>query len=314
MIQPIPARGMRPSRIEIKSITERNSPPQEDGRRCSVPSSQQGRKHDAMASSSGRNSDSLARARPAAAGAPTKKIALLGLERRVHGLAILGGQGNFLRLFAELFMDECDSVIAWRQALDLKFAVRPSDREEGALRNVDEHPHPRMLVALHGQHDFFPRERLFQRRGLRWLRLVPLAIVLRSGVDIVGGGIAVDDRYGLAGDHSHHVRVIAAAALIELYGFLGDVEGAAAQAFLNVDENVREMAVRDDDILGHVCAFAGGILAHVYLGGLRRGAVELHNADDDGSRGWVNRRGGGRGGWSRCGLLFRGFFLATTRD
>src|SRR5712664_812200 len=164
-----------------------------------------------------------------------------------------------------------------------------------------------MLIALHGQHDFFPREILFQRCRLRWLGLVPLAIVLRSGMDIVGGGVAIDDRYRLTGDHSHHVGVIAAAALIELNSLLGYVEGAATQALLDVDEDVCEMAVRDDDILGHVRALARGILAHVDLGGLRRGAIEFHNTDDDGSRGWVNRRGGGSRGWSRRGLLFRGF-------
>src|SRR6266849_9787745 len=240
-----------------------------------------------------------------------KRLARSGLERRVHGLAVLGGQGDFLRLLAELFMDECDGVIAGRQALDLKLAVGSGDREKGALRNVDEHPHPRMLVALHGKHDFFTREILFQRRGLRWLRLVPLAVVLRSGMDIVCGGIAVDDRYGLAGDHSHYEWVIAAAALIELNGFLGNVKRAAAEALFDVDEDVREMAVCDDDILGHVRALAGGILAHVNLGGLRRGAIEFHNTDDDGSRCWVNRRGGGGRGWSRRGLLFRGFFLAA---
>src|SRR6266850_4134217 len=136
---------------------------------------------------------------------------LLGLERGVHGLAVLGGQGDFLRLLAELFMDECDGVIARRQALDLKLAVRPGDREEGTLRNIDEHPHPRMLIALHRQHDFFPRERLLESGSLRGLGFVPLAVVLRSGMDIVGGGVAVDDRYGLTGDYSHHMRVIPAA-------------------------------------------------------------------------------------------------------
>src|SRR5713226_4098952 len=121
MIQPIPAKGMRPSRIEIKSITERNSPPQEDSRQCSVPSSQYGRKHDATASGPGRNSDSLARAQQCCA--TTKKLARSGLEHRVHGLGVLGGQGDFLRLLAELFMHKCDSVIARRQALYFKLAV-----------------------------------------------------------------------------------------------------------------------------------------------------------------------------------------------
>src|SRR6267142_2788692 len=286
---------MRPSRIEIKSITERNSPPH-------VPTS---RRFVSW-------SDILERACLQNLQLTTATASPSGLERCVNRLAVLGSQGDFLRLFAEFLMDERDGVIAGRQALDLKLAVRPGDCEERALRNVYEHPHPWMLVALHGQHDFLARKRLFKSGSLRGLGFVPLAIVLRSGVDIVGGGIAVDDRYGLAGDHSHHVWVIPAAALIEFNGFLGDIEGTAAEAFFDVDEDVCEMAVRDDDILGHVRAFAGGVLAHVNLGGLRRGAVELHNADDDGSRGWVNRRGGGCRGRSRRRLLFRGFFLAAS--
>src|SRR5258708_183511 len=253
MIQPIPARGMRPNRIEIRSITGNNSPPRKDGRQCSVLSS--------------------------------------GFERRVDRLAVLGRQSDFLRLLAELFMDECDGVIAWRQALNLKLAIRPGDREEGALGDVDEHPHPRMLVALHGQHDFFAREILLERCGLRGLRFVPLTVVLRSGMNIVCGGIAVDDLDGLPGHYTENVRMIAAATLIEREGLLGDVEGAAAQALLDVNEDVREMTVRDDYILGDVCAFAGGILAHVNLRGLGGSAIEFHNADDRRGASGINRCG-----------------------
>src|SRR6267142_2654770 len=297
MIQPIPARGMRPSRIEIKSITERNSPPH-------VPTS---RRFVSW-------SDILERACLQSLQLTPATASPSGLERCVNRLAVLGSQGDFLRLFAEFLMNERDGVIAGRQALDLKLAVRPGDCEERALRNVYEHPHPWMLVALHGQHDFLARKRLFESGSVRGLGFVALTVVLRSGMDIVGGGLAVDDRDRLAGDHSHHVRVIAAAALIELNGFLGDVEGTAAEAFLDVDEDVREMAVRDDEILGHVRALAGGVLAHVNLGSFRRGAIEFHDADDDGSRGWVNR-GGGSGRRSRSsGLLFGGFFLAAACD
>src|SRR6267142_6032228 len=179
MIQPIPAKGMRLSRIEIKSITERNSPPhvRTSRRYVSWP-------------------DNLERAclqnlplRFFVHPCPMHEESQLplqrasGLERRVHGLAVLGGQGDFLRLLAKLFVDERDRVIAGRQALDLKFAVRPGDREERTLRDVDEHPHPWMLVALHGQHDFFARERLFESGSLRGLGFVPLAVVLRSGMD-----------------------------------------------------------------------------------------------------------------------------------
>src|SRR6266850_3409649 len=311
MIQPIPARGMRPRTIEIKSITERIALLKKT---VVCAQFQVFPKTGNMMQWLPAQATTAIRLQGRNRAAPLhKRLARSGLEHRVHGLAILGGQGDFLRLLAELFMDKRDGVIAGRQALDLKLAVGPGDREEGALRDVDEHPHPGVLVALYWEHDFFARERFFESGSLRGLRLVPLAVVLRSGVDIVCGGIAVDDLDGLASDYAHHMGMVAAAALIKRDGFLRGVEGAATQAFLHVDENVREMGVRDDDILGYVRALARGILAHVNLSGLWRGAIEFDHANDDGSCSWVNRRGGGcsgRGG----GLLFRGFFFATSCD
>src|SRR5437773_10934418 len=69
-------------------------------------------------------------------------------------------------------------------------------------------------------------------------------------MDIVGSRIAVDDLDRLAGHHAEHVRIVPAADLIERGGFLRDVEGAAAEAFLHVNEDVDEMAAAGDHGFG----------------------------------------------------------------
>src|SRR5260370_4639375 len=188
MIQAIPARGMRPSKMEIRSITGANVPPRGYADRSN--SFMEG----------------------------------LGFESYVDGLAVLGCESDFLGLLAELFVDEGDGVVAGGQALDFELAVGAGDREERALGDVEEHAHPGMLVALHWQHDLFAREGFLERSGLRRLRLVPLAIVLRGGMNIVSGRIAVDDLDGLTGNHPHHVGMVFAAAMIQRDCILGTVQ------------------------------------------------------------------------------------------
>src|SRR5260370_9857049 len=87
MIQAIPARGMRPSRMEIRSITEANVPPRGSADRSS--SFMEG----------------------------------LGFESYVDGLAVFRGQGDLHGLLAELFVHESNRVVAWREPLDFKLAV-----------------------------------------------------------------------------------------------------------------------------------------------------------------------------------------------
>src|SRR5437868_3492068 len=81
-----------------------------------------------------------------------------GLERRIHRLGVFRGKRDFHVLFTKLFMHEGDSVIARRHTLDFKLAIRSGDRIERALGYVNEHAHPRVLVALHGQHNLFAGE------------------------------------------------------------------------------------------------------------------------------------------------------------
>src|SRR5260370_5844257 len=155
MIQAIPARGMRPSKMEIRSITGANVPPRGSADRSN--SFMEG----------------------------------LGFESYVDGLAVPGCESDFLGLLAELFVDEGDGVVAGRQALDFELAVGAGDREERALGDVEEHAHPGMLVALHWQHNLLAGEGFLECGSLRRLRLVPLAIVLRGGLNFVSGRIPV---------------------------------------------------------------------------------------------------------------------------
>src|SRR5260370_9373643 len=146
MIQAIPARGMRPSKMEIRSITGANVPPRGSADR----------------------SNSF--------------MEWLGFESYVDGLAVLGRESDFLGLLAQLFMDEGDGVVAGRQALDFELAVGAGDREERALGDVDEQTHPGILVALHGHHDLFAGAGFLERSGLRTLRLALPASVPRRGL------------------------------------------------------------------------------------------------------------------------------------
>src|SRR5207302_1316121 len=83
---------------------------------------------------------------------------------------------------------------------------------EGTLHHVDVHLHPRMLVTLDGKKNFFARKTLVKGGGLRWLRFVPFAVVFWLGVNVVRGGVAVDDLDLLADHHAEHVRMVFAAA------------------------------------------------------------------------------------------------------
>src|ERR1035438_2110056 len=155
---------------------------------------------------------------------------LLGgrLEALVHGLRLFGRDRDFLILLAQFFMHESEGVVARRQSLVLVLPILGRYGEEWALHHVDVHLHPRMLVALDRQHDLFAREILLDCGRRRRLRLVPLAVVFRRGMDVVGGWIVIVDLYGLAGHHAEHVRMILASLLVEYDWIFGHIERAAA--------------------------------------------------------------------------------------
>src|SRR6202021_2840354 len=157
--------------------------------------------------------------RPAANAIFTKTPRLLAgrFEALVDSFRVFGSDRNFLILLAEFLVNEGDGVVARRQALDLILSVFVGDGKEWALHHVDIHLHPGMLVALDREHDFFTGEILLDVRGGGWLRLVPLAVIFRCGMNVVRGGICVLDIYGLASHHAKHVRMIAAALLLKDY-------------------------------------------------------------------------------------------------
>src|SRR5260370_6618403 len=115
-------------------------------------------------------------------------------------------------------------------------------------------------------------------------------------MNVVGGRIAVDDLDCLIGDYAQHVGMILAAALIESDGLFGDVERAVAEALFYIDEDVGEVTTGGHYVFRHVCALAGGVLAHVHLCGLGGFAFKFHGTSNASGRGGTNL-----GGWWRPG-------------
>src|SRR5260370_18012581 len=102
-------------------------------------------------------------------------------------------------------------------------------------------------------------------------------------MNVVSGGIAVDDLDRLIRYDAQHMGMVFAAALIESDGFLWHVEGAVAETLFHVNENVREAATGSHNIFGRVRAFAGRILAHVNPGGFRGFTIKFHCAPHAGA-------------------------------
>src|SRR5215831_1292556 len=234
-------------------------------------------------------------------------------KRLVDCLTLFGGERDFLVFFAKLFVDESQGIVARWQALDLKLPIGTGNRVEGILHHVDVHLHPRVLVTLDGKKDFFARKTLTKRCGLRGLRFVPLAVVSRLGMDVVRGGVAVDDLEALAGHHAEHVRMVPAAALVESDGIFWDVKSVVAKAVLYIDEHIGQMAAARDDGFRGVSPLAGRVLAHVDLRGRGHRAVKVDSATDGGSRGEIDGRGSRSSGGSSRGLLW-GFLLLPAAD
>src|SRR2546429_3767552 len=151
-----------------------------------------------------------------------------------------------------------------------------------------------MLVSLDGKKNFFARKTLVKGGGLRWLRFVPFAVVFWLGVNVVRGGVAVDDLDLLADHHAEHVRMVFAAALVESDGLFRHIESATAKAVLDIDEHVGEVAAAGEEGSRGVRALAGGVLAHVDFRARGRCALKFDSAGDGGNRGGVDKaRGAG---------------------
>src|SRR6266404_3478316 len=201
--------------------------------------------------------------------APIGAVLSSQLKGQVEGLAFLRTERHFLVLLAQLFVHEGHSVLARREAFNFELAVRSGDRIERALGYVNEHPHPRMLIALYGQHNFFAREAFLQGRSLRSLRLIPFAIVLWRGVNVVCCRIAILDLHALPCHHAEHVGMIFTSALIQYDGILWKGKSAVAQSLFHIHEDVCQVTASYHKVFCCVRSFAVSILAHVNLRRLR---------------------------------------------
>src|SRR5882724_6654815 len=109
--------------------------------------------------------------------------------------------------------------------------------------------------------------------------------------------------------------MVLATLLVNRSRVFGDVEGAIAQTFFHVDENVGQLAVIGHDGLGHIAALAGRVLAHVNFLPLSGGAGKGHSATHAGRGRGINWRRGWRRFYFRArrsALLFIGVFLLAT--
>ena len=171
-----------------------------------------------------------------------------------------------------------------------------------------------MLVALHRQHDLFAGKVLLQRGRLRRLRLVPLAIVRRSRMNVMRRRIAVHDLDRLPGHHAQNVRMVLAAALFDLSRGARNVKRPRTQPILHVHEDIGQLAAIVHHVLRHVHALAGGILAHVDLRHLRRGTGESNRSAHRRRSRRIDGRRSRRGRRRRCRRGIRLFvrLLAAT--
>src|ERR1700728_2001791 len=259
----------------------------------------------------------LSEEKPAAALIASSALLRSRLKALIHRLRVLRAHSHLLVLLAQLLLYEGNRVIPRRQSLDFILAALVSNCVERALHHVDVYLHPRVLIALYGEHDFFTREILFQRSRSRRLRLIPFAVILRSGMNVVRRLIVVLDLHRLARHHAQHVRMILAAALVQDDLILRHIEGAIAQPIFHIDKNVGEVAVVDSDCLGFVHAFAGRILAHVDMCELWRRTVKLYRPVHCCHSGGINRRcrRSGHRRFSRVvGRLLRVLLLVARRS
>src|SRR6266404_2776668 len=77
---------------------------------------------------------------------------------------------------AQSLMPDADGVVTLGHILNLERTVGAGDREVWMRHHANVRVHPFVYIALHGNHDFRPREPPFQIGRLRRLLLAPLAI------------------------------------------------------------------------------------------------------------------------------------------
>ena len=108
-------------------------------------------------------------------------------------------------------------------------------------------------------------------------------------MNVVGGGVGVEDLNGLSGHYAEHMRDVAAAALVDGDRRQGSGKAAIAETVFHVNEYVCKIATIDDEVFrgGEFCA-AIGIIGHVDLGCGGNGAFEMNCTGNGGSGGEVD--------------------------
>src|SRR5882762_1990646 len=152
----------------------------------------------------------------------TQSIALLvSFECKIYCLTFAGGHRDLLCHGSELLVPGFHRVFPGRKVGQVEASVLAGYRIIRMLEHRDVALHPGMHVAFHGNRDLLARE-TFLHRGAGRLRLVPLPVVSRNRMNVVGGVVAVDHLQLLIRAHGHHVRLIDAAFLLERHRLGGD--------------------------------------------------------------------------------------------
>ena len=139
-------------------------------------------------------------------------------------------------------MPRFDRVSSRRQVLQRKLSIFRSDRVVGILEHENVTLHPGVHVALHRYGHFGAAERVVDGSGTWRLRLIPLAIVFRHRVNVVGGLVVILDFECLAGHQGDDVGVVHATLLVEHDRLFGRVEVIVSETVLHVNHDVSQVA------------------------------------------------------------------------
>src|SRR5579884_2809422 len=126
-------------------------------------------------------------------------------ESKVDGCGFMRMDAHTLFLGSEGCGPGLNGVFTRRNALDRKGPISTGDGIKRVGYDADVCLHPRMLVASHRYHDLGMRKLLIERGPAGRLRLVPLRVVLRHHMHIVGGEITIENLQGLADHNAEHV-------------------------------------------------------------------------------------------------------------
>ena len=194
---------------------------------------------------------------------------------------------------AQRLVPRLHGVGAWRQALQGKRSVRLGDGVERMIQHAHVRVHPLVDVALERHHHLLGAERVRVAQALDGLADVELLVGHRQGVNVVQGGVAVQDLDRLAHLHAEDVRAVLTALLIQHDRRRGHRERQVAETVLHVDEHVLQRAVRaGDHPLGDGARVgAAGIRRHRDRLRRRRLAGERDAPGDGRGRGRIDRVG-----------------------